>query len=132
MNEEYESPYCDICGTCGYIDCCGIRNFIEEHIEGKTNCKNEDLIISELIDLCDYKDKVFEENKRLKEDNYELQKYINEEEGFVKDENRELGLRIDKAIEKLKDLYSYADNEEYVDNYCKDLLNILQGSDDND
>ena len=38
--------------------------------------------------------------------------------------------RIDKAIEKLKDLYSYADNEEYVDNYCKDLLKTLQGKSD--
>ena len=52
--EEYESPYCEVCGTCGYIGCCGIRNFIEEHIKGKTNCKNEDLIISELINMCEY------------------------------------------------------------------------------
>lgn len=63
--EDIESPYCEVCGTCGYIGCCGIRNFIKEHIEGKTNCKNEDIIINELIDLCDYRDEVFEENKKL-------------------------------------------------------------------
>lgn len=63
--EDLESPYCEVCGTCGYIGCCGIRNFIEEHIEGKTNCKNENIIINELISLCDYKDEVFKENERL-------------------------------------------------------------------
>ena len=67
MSEEDYNPYCETCGTCGYIGCCGIRNFINEHIEGKTNCKNEEVIISELIDLCDYKDEVFKENKRLQE-----------------------------------------------------------------
>ena len=65
--EEYESPYCDVCGHCGYIGCCGIRNFIAEHIEGKTNCKNESLVIDELISLCEYKDEVFEENEELKD-----------------------------------------------------------------
>lgn len=65
--EEIESPYCEICGHCGEICCCGIRNFIDKHIEGKTNCKNEGWVISNLIDLCEYKDQVFEENKQLKE-----------------------------------------------------------------
>lgn len=76
--EEYieESPYCEICGHCGEIGCCGIRNFIEEHIEGKTNCKNEGIIINELIDLCDYKDEIFEENKQLKEEKEELKKWL--------------------------------------------------------
>lgn len=68
INENDEqSPYCEVCGHCGEIGCCGIRNFIEEHIKGKTNCKNEEYIIYELIDLCEWKDKVFEENKQLKE-----------------------------------------------------------------
>lgn len=67
LEGEYYNPYCETCGTCGYIGCCGIRNFIDEHIKGKTNCKNEDIIINELIDLCEYKDEVFEENKKLKE-----------------------------------------------------------------
>lgn len=78
--EEYESPYCEVCGHCGEIGCCGIRNFIEEHIKGKTNCKNEDIIINELIDLCDYKDEVFEENEQLKD-------------------------KIDKAIKELKSIF---------------------------
>lgn len=76
--EEYESPYCEVCGHCGEIGCCGIRNFIEEHIEGKTNCKNEGLIINELIDLCDYKDEVFEKNKKLE---FQLQ----EKENIIKE-----------------------------------------------
>lgn len=68
MNEEIdESPYCEVCGTCGCIDCCGIRNFIAEHIEGKTNCKNESWIIQDLINLCDYKDEVFKQNEKYKE-----------------------------------------------------------------
>lgn len=60
-----ESPYCEVCGTCGHIGCCGIRNFIKEHIEGKTNCKNEAYIIDEIISLCEYKDDVFKENEKL-------------------------------------------------------------------
>ena len=70
MREEDESPYCEVCGTCG------IRNFIEEHIEGKTNCKNEDIIINELINLCDYKDEVFKENERLHSIIKEAREYI--------------------------------------------------------
>lgn len=66
-NEIDESPYCEICGTCGCIGCCGIRNFISEHIEGKTNCKNEGWIIQDLINLCDYKDEVFKQNEKYKE-----------------------------------------------------------------
>lgn len=64
---DEQSPYCEVCDHCGYLGCCGIRNFIDEHIEGKTNCKNEDLIISELIDLCEYKDEVFKQNQKYKE-----------------------------------------------------------------
>ena len=64
---DEQSPYCEVCGTCGYLGCCGIKNFIDEHIKGKTNCKNENLIISELINLCEYKDEVFKQNKKYKE-----------------------------------------------------------------
>ncbi len=64
-DEDEQSPYCEVCGHCGEIGCCGIRNFIEEHIKGKTNCKNEEFIVDDLISLCKYKDKVFEENKKL-------------------------------------------------------------------
>lgn len=91
--EDLESPYCEVCGTCGYIGCCGIRNFIEEHIEGKTNCKNEDIIINELINLCDYRDEVFEENKKLHSIIKEVRQCINdfaiEEEDYSKIYNQE-------------------------------------------
>lgn len=33
---------------------------------------------------------------------------------------------LDKIKAKVKDLYSYADNEEYVDNYCKEILELLE------
>ena len=85
MNDD-ESPYCEVCGTCGYLGCCGIRNFIEEHIKGKTNCKNEDIVINELIDLCDYKDEVFKENDRLKKERKEISEFINNLRGQDRDE----------------------------------------------
>ena len=76
MKEEEYNPYCEVCGHCGEIGCCGIRNFIEEHIEGKTNCKNEAYIIQDLINLCDYKDEVFEENERLHNIIKEVREYL--------------------------------------------------------
>lgn len=66
MNEELEeSPYCEVCGHCGYIDCCGIVNFLEEHVKDKTNCKNESGIIQEIKDICKYETSVFKENDNL-------------------------------------------------------------------
>lgn len=67
MNKEEieESPYCEKCGHCGYIGCCGISNFIDKHIKGKTDCKNEEIVISEIIDICNYETEVFKENKLL-------------------------------------------------------------------
>lgn len=105
MNKEIdESPYCEVCGTCGCIGCCGIRNFISEHIEGKTNCKNEGWIIQDLINLCDYKDEVFKQNEKLHKeldyaDNYNI--YL---------------------IAKLDKIKEYIENEE-MPNYLK-LWNI--------
>ena len=75
--EEYESPYCEVCGTCGYLGCCGIRNFIEEHIKGKTNCKNEEIIINELIDLVEYEEDKDKEIERLNKENDELKDLYN-------------------------------------------------------
>jgi hypothetical protein len=63
--EQEESPYCEVCGHCGYIGCCGIENFIDKHIKRKTNCKNEDFVIQELIELCEYKSDVFKQNEEL-------------------------------------------------------------------
>lgn len=77
-DKDEQSPYCEVCGHCGEIGCCGIRNFIEEHIKGKTNCKNEDFVICDLISLCEYKDKIFDENKQLKNNWNKLRSYFNE------------------------------------------------------
>ena len=41
--------YCPECNGCGYIGCCGIRSFLEEHVKGKTNCTEEDGFIAEII-----------------------------------------------------------------------------------
>ena len=30
--EEYGNPYCHKCGTCGFVGCCGVDTFIDEHI----------------------------------------------------------------------------------------------------
>ena len=108
--EEFESPYCEVCGHCGEIGCCGIRNFISEHIEGKTNCKNEGLIINELIDLCDYKDEVFEKNKKLE---FQLQ----QKENIIK-EVREY-------------IVKYTNNTNFIEVPANELLEILDkvGSD---
>ena len=76
MNEEEYNPYCEVCGHCGYIECCGIVNFIEHHIKGKTNCKNEECVIDEIISICDYETKVFNENKKLQQ---QLQAYKDKE-----------------------------------------------------
>lgn len=97
--KDLESPYCEVCGTCGYIGCCGIRNFIEEHIEGKTNCKNEDIIINELIDLCDYKDEVFEENKKLHSIIKEVREYIGSKEHYEDTFDTEIE-KINKILDK--------------------------------
>lgn len=103
--EEYESPYCDVCGHCGYIGCCGIRNFIAEHIEGKTNCKNESLVIDELISLCDYRDEVFEENKKLK-DNWNKLKEIAKSQSSLKKKYHNSGLwfEVDELLETMQEL----------------------------
>ena len=77
MNEEEYNPYCEVCGHCGYIECCGIVNFIEQHIKGKTNCKNEECVIDEIISICDYETKVFNENKKLQK---QLQAYKDKED----------------------------------------------------
>ena len=102
--EEFESPYCEVCGHCGEIGCCGIRNFIEEHIEGKTNCKNEAYIIQELIDLCDYKDKVFEKNKKLEFQLQEKENIIKEVEKYL-DEYIKPSVRENKTYDFVGDLF---------------------------
>lgn len=75
MKEE-ENPYCEICGHCGEIGCCGIENFINEHIKGKTECKNEDWIVQELLSLCEYQTDIFKENKEIQNKLDKIKEYI--------------------------------------------------------
>ena len=88
-------------------------------------------------------DDLQQENEKLKQDYINVKNYIKmrnvstevEDKAFLynieleninKKKYLDYKSRCEKAISKINDLYSYADNEEYVDNYCKDLLNILQ------
>lgn len=112
-DEEDYNPYCETCGTCGYIGCCGIRNFISEHIEGKTNCKNESLIISELINLCEYKDEVYQEKEDYKSRCEKAIEYINHE-------NFKRAILVGVSTKK------------YTRNILDNVLNILNGSDENE
>lgn len=47
---EVESMYCPKCGGCGYVGCCGIQQFLETHVRGKTDCTEEAGFIQEIID----------------------------------------------------------------------------------
>ena len=55
-NEEDYSPYCEKCGGCGYIGCCGIRGFLKHHVEGKTDCPNEASFIMEIVEYIEEHD----------------------------------------------------------------------------
>ena len=76
MSEEEYSPYCEFCGHCGEIGCCGISGFLMEHVGGNTNCKNEEVIIEEIISICNYETKVFKQNEKLEK---QLQAYKDKE-----------------------------------------------------
>jgi len=41
-------PYCTVCGTCGYVMCCGVDEFLDKHVKGKTDCQYEATVISEI------------------------------------------------------------------------------------
>lgn len=60
MSEEEEgevaATYCPQCGTCGYIGCCGVANWLKSHVEGKTNCPSEDSMIEEIKSYVDVKE----------------------------------------------------------------------------
>ena len=48
-----DSPYCEKCGGCGYIGCCGIVDFLIKHVTGKTNCLNEGSFLSDILDAVE-------------------------------------------------------------------------------
>ena len=50
-NKEIDSMYCRDCGHCGFIECCGITDFLKKHVVGKTGCDNEAAVLSDLITL---------------------------------------------------------------------------------
>ena len=129
---------------------------LQQEIE-KLNDDKRGMLV-QLYKANDNRDKVKQENERLKEDyakivndncdylkleqeneirqqdinnlTYQLAK-IKEENERLKEEILNKEIAQEKAILKIIGLYSYADNEEYVDNYCKDLLNILQNGSEN-
>lgn len=43
-----ENSYCPKCGGCGYVGCCGIKDFFDEHVRGKTDCPYEEIFLSEI------------------------------------------------------------------------------------
>lgn len=47
--EAYYIPYCETCGGCGYIGCDGVKDFLEYHVKGRTNCPHEENFIREII-----------------------------------------------------------------------------------
>lgn len=51
--DDIPSPYCEKCGHCGEIGCCGIRVFLENHVRGKTDCMYEDEILDEIEEWFD-------------------------------------------------------------------------------
>lgn len=112
MDEEIEeSPYCEICGHCGEIGCCGIVNFLEEHVKDKTNCKNEGWVIKDIISICNYQTDVFKENNTLNKGIDELIKKYEEEfqklgqDGFgYEEEKYGKWLITEKIIQDLKKL----------------------------
>ena len=54
--EDLDEIYCPVCGHCGEIGCCGVEEFLNKHVKGKTNCLHEEKIIEELLEMLeDYK-----------------------------------------------------------------------------
>ena len=118
IDEEDESPYCEVCGTCGYIGCCAVDNFLEKHVKGKTNCKNESLMIEEISKYVNDSDNLYKENKELQQ---ERDKYKN-----IVEEIGEMIFNSDTYIhydENIEDHYIY--ESDLIDAY-KYLLEELE------
>lgn len=57
VDSDADSYYCTDCGGCGYIDCDGVRMFLEKHVKGKTTCPVEASFIRDIIDRIENNDK---------------------------------------------------------------------------
>lgn len=42
---------CPTCNSCGFIDCCGVKDFLDNHIKGKTNCLYEEDIMNDINEI---------------------------------------------------------------------------------
>ena len=113
-----ESPYCEVCGHCGEIGCCGIRGFIEEHIKGKTNCKNEDGIVQDLISICEYETEVFKKNDTLNKGIDELIKW---HEKDIEERNKRLIFFETYKDERMQELNNQAifDDKQFIEKLKK-------------
>lgn len=49
LEDDEFDPYCNKCGGCGFIGCCGITEFLDKHVKGKTDCQEEDMFLQEII-----------------------------------------------------------------------------------
>lgn len=49
--------YCETCGGCGVVECCGIEHFLRSHVEGQTNCPHESDFIEGIIDWWNFTNK---------------------------------------------------------------------------
>lgn len=49
--EEDDVPtcYCKNCGGCGEVGCDGIKDFLNKHVKGKTDCMYEESYIEDIL-----------------------------------------------------------------------------------
>lgn len=102
---DKESPYCKKCGGCGYIGCCGIRKFLKEHVENKTNCPNEHSFIQEIVEYIE-EDETFKLNFPTGDDtkmknNYTQITYERNKKGeMIKTREKNIGTKSKKKKQK--------------------------------
>lgn len=58
MSDDEQDSYCRVCGGCGVIGCCGIKDFLKKHVVGKTNCPNEAWFINDLLLMLEIEDDI--------------------------------------------------------------------------
>lgn len=53
VKKKEKDGYCAKCGTCGYIGCCGVIDWLLTHIHGKTDCEQEASMILEIAEAIE-------------------------------------------------------------------------------